>query len=214
MNPQFVYTGGSMGVLVLFFHPVLEKSRVHRRLVAEARHTPGVQVRDQYELYPEFDVDVPAEQAALTEHDVLVFQHPLYWYSGPALLKQWLDLVLEHGWAYGRSGTALDGKWVLHAVSSGGGTDAYGPRGMNRRPLSDYLLPFEQTARLCGMAWLPPFWVPGTHRLSDAELDAQAGAYGGLLGRLAHAPRDLEAWTKLPYANADVLRAHQPEAEP
>jgi len=173
-----------MRVLVQFFHPALEKSRVHRRLADAARGVDGVTFRDQYELYPDFDIDVDAEQAALLAHDLIVFEHPLYWYSGPALLKQWLDLVLEHGWAYGREGTALRGKYALHALSSGGGKDAYSPTGLNRRPVSEYLMPFQQTLQLCGVRWLPPFCVSGTHRLNDADIERAAGDYARLLGAL------------------------------
>jgi len=89
------------GVLVLFAHPALEKSRVNRRLAAAVADLPGVTLHDLYEAYPDFDVDVKREQDLLVAHDVLVVQHPFYWYSTPALVKQWEDLVLEHGWAYG-----------------------------------------------------------------------------------------------------------------
>jgi glutathione-regulated potassium-efflux system ancillary protein KefG len=36
--------------------------------------------------------------------------HLLYWYSTPAILKEWQDLVLEHVFAYGHEGTKLHGK--------------------------------------------------------------------------------------------------------
>src|SRR5687768_5675269 len=118
-------------VLVLFAHPALEKSRVNRRLIEQAR-APGVTFNDLYELYPDFDVDVAREQSLLAEHDVIVMHHPLYWYSVPALLKQWIDLVLEHGWAYGSGGEALRGKWLVNAITAGGGQATYTPEGLNQ----------------------------------------------------------------------------------
>jgi glutathione-regulated potassium-efflux system ancillary protein KefG len=190
-----------MRILVQFFHPALEKSRVHRRLVEAARRVDGITFRDVYELYPAFDIDVGAEQQMLLGHDVVIFQHPLYWYSGPALLKQWLDLVLEHGWAYGRRGMALRGKLAMHALSSGGGRDAYSASGLNRRELGEFLLPFEQTALLCRMRWLPPFAVSGTHRLEDAEIERAATEYARLLGALRDGELDLEALARLKRAN-------------
>src|SRR5690606_23594342 len=90
-------------VLVLFAHPALEKSRVGRRLLDAIQSVPSVQIHDLYEEYPEFDIDVEREQELLRSHDVIVLMHPLYWYSTPALLKQWFDLVLEHGFAYGEA---------------------------------------------------------------------------------------------------------------
>src|SRR6185369_10018305 len=92
-------------VLVLFAHPAFQKSRVHRHLVPAARQVEGITFHDLYEAYPDFQLDVPHEQQLLLAHDVIVFQHPFYWYSCPALLKEWLDLVLEYGFAYGPNGT-------------------------------------------------------------------------------------------------------------
>lgn len=200
--------GCAVRVLVQFFHPALEKSRVHRRLIGPAARVQGVTFRDLYELYPDFDVDVLAEQAALEAHDVVVFQHPLYWYSTPALLKQWQDLVLEHGWAYGRRGTRLRGKLAFHAISAGGDAAAYDPAGPNRRPLTDYLLPLRQTVQLCGMVWLPPFMVQGAHRLTEAQIDARATEYAEALRAFVAGSvdvprlRQLEAMGPLPAEEA------------
>ena len=181
-------------VLVVFAHPNLRSSRVHRRLLDALDGLEGVRVRDLYELYPEFDVDVAAEQEALLAHDVIVWQHPLFWYSVPPLLKQWIDLVLEHGWAYGSAGTALRGKTVLSAISAGARETAYGTGGYNRFELRELLSPLEQTARLCGMRYLPPWVVFGSHRAGEAELEARAGEYRSVLRWLAaggHAGREL-----------------------
>jgi len=173
-------------ILILFAHPALEKSRAHRVLLKSAEKLEGVTINDLYESYPEFDVDVSREQKQLLEHDIIVWQHPLYWYSGPALLKQWMDLVLEHGWAYGREGQALKGKRVFNAFSSGGGKNAYAASGMQGCTISEVLMPFQRTAELCKMAYLPPFWVPGTHRLDTQEINE----YGRLYRKLLIALRD------------------------
>jgi len=103
-------------VLVLFAHPAVHHSRVQRALVTAARTVADITIHDLYDAYPDFDIDVAREQALLVSHDVIVWQHPFYWYSTPPLVKQWEDLVLEHGWAYGRDGNALQGKlWRLCA---------------------------------------------------------------------------------------------------
>jgi len=172
-------------VLVLFAHPMLEKSRIQKVLLGTARSVPGVTVHDLYEEYPEFDVDIPREQELLRGHDTIVLQHPLYWYSCPALMKQWIDLVLEHGWAYGRHGKALVGKSMMNAISTGGNLQAYGAEGLNRHSLSEFLTPFEQTAVLCNMTYLPPFVVHGTHRATEADIHAAARQYGALLKALS-----------------------------
>jgi glutathione-regulated potassium-efflux system ancillary protein KefG len=168
-------------VLVMFAHPAVHHSRVQRALLATAHSVAEITVHDLYEAYPDFDIDVPAEQALMMEHDVVIWQHPFYWYSTPPIIKQWEDLVLRHGWAYGGSGTALQGKRWLHAISAGGSDATYQPDGYNRFTMSELLRPLEQTAALCGMRWLPPFVVHGTHQLPDAALTSAAADYARLL---------------------------------
>ncbi len=172
-------------VLVLFAHPALQKSRVNRRLAAAAAAVPGVTLHDLYEAYPDFHVDVPREQALLLAHDAVVFQHPFYWYSCPALLKEWQDLVLAPGFAYGPGGDRLRGKRFLSAITTGGGAAAYTHGGHNRFTIGELLAPFEQTAHLCGMVWQEPFVVHGATRLEDeTELARHAAAYAARLAAL------------------------------
>ncbi len=146
-------------VLVLFAHPAPHKSRVNVRLAAAVMALPGVTFRDLYETYPDFLIDVEAEQKLLLEHDVIVFQHPFYWYSTPAILKEWFDLVLEYGFAYGEGGTKLAGKIWLSALTAGGGESSYAAGGHNAYSVRQLLAPVEQTANLCGMRFVEPFVI-------------------------------------------------------
>lgn len=180
-------------VLILFAHPALQSSRVHRRLVSAVPQRPDITLHDLYEAYPAFDVDVQREQSLLLSHDIVVLQHPFYWYSTPPLIKQWEDLVLEHGWAYGSAGNALRGKHALSVISAGGRQDAYRPGGYNRHTIRQLLAPIEQTWRLCGVECLPPHVIFGTHRLSIAEIDAEADRYARLLHLLADDALDAHA---------------------
>jgi glutathione-regulated potassium-efflux system ancillary protein KefG len=149
-------------VLILFAHPALQKSRVNRRLIAAVRSMENVTINDLYEEYPDFFVNIKREQELLLSHDIIIFQHPLYWYSCPALLKEWQDLVLQYGFAYGAHGTKLKGKWVLTAITTGGPLSAYQRDGYNHFTIRELLRPLEQTVRLCGMVYLPPFVISGT----------------------------------------------------
>lgn len=159
--------GNVNSILILFAHPALEKSRVNRYLIESVRNLDAVTIHDLYEVYPDFNINVKYEQDLLLAHDVIVFHHPFYWYSSPAILKEWQDLVLEYGFAYGHMGTALRGKKFLSAITTGGGDQTYQAQGYNRFTIRELLLPFEQTAHLCGMDYLPPFVVHGTHKLRE-----------------------------------------------
>ncbi|MBK6690395.1 MAG: NAD(P)H-dependent oxidoreductase [Deltaproteobacteria bacterium] len=180
-------------ILVLLAHPALERSRVIRRLAETAAATPGVTLHDLYEAYPSLAIDVRREQGLLLGHDVFVFLHPLYWYSTPAILKEWQDLVLEHGWAYGSHGHQLDGKVTCNVLSTGGPAQAYRPGGSNRYTLRQLLAPWDQTAHLCRMRYLAPFAVHGALGLeTEADLAPHQAQLRGLLEALRDDRLDLE----------------------
>jgi glutathione-regulated potassium-efflux system ancillary protein KefG len=172
-------------VLILFAHPLLEKSRVHTELLTQAKKIEGITINDLYQNYPDFDIDIEREKSLLLSHDIIIWQHPFYWYSSPPLLKQWMDLVLEHGWAYGKKGIALSGKKIFNAITSGGSSSAYQDGGYNKYPISDFLKPFEQTAELCRMTYWPPYWIHGVHRMEVNQIKLHAQQYGELLHALS-----------------------------
>ena len=190
--------------MILFAHPALELSRVNVPLVDAVRGMEGVTFQDLYEAYPDFDVDVAREKRLMEQHPVVIFQHPVYWYSSPALLKQWEDLVLEHGWAFGSGGTALRGKTLLSVLTAGGGEEAYCRDGYNQYTMRELLTPFEQTARLCGMRYLPPFVVHGTHSLTEAEIAVHASDYRRVVAALRNGTLDFERAAKLHRLNAEL----------
>jgi glutathione-regulated potassium-efflux system ancillary protein KefG len=195
----------SRRLLILFAHPALHKSRVNQLLLSSVESLSGVTINDLYESYPNFHVNVAREQALLLEHDVIVFQHPFYWYSSPAILKQWQDLVLEYGFAFGKNGTRLHGKLVLTAISTGGPSSAYQRNGYNYFTVRELLAPFEQTARLCGMTYLPPFVVPGVLWMQDqAELSTYGSVYRRALAALRDNAFDLSQLMKLDTLNQAV----------
>jgi glutathione-regulated potassium-efflux system ancillary protein KefG len=163
------------------------RSRVNRFLADTARAVRGVTVHDLYEAYPDFALDVAFEQELLVRHRVVVFQHPFYWYSTPALLKEWQDQVLTFGWAYGPGGVALRGKTLLSAITTGGPAQAYRPEGMHGTTTRALLAPIAQTARLCGMEYPPPFIIHGSLRLDDPALHRAAAEYRAVLEALVDA---------------------------
>lgn len=196
-------------VLVLAAHPQLEDSRVNRALM-DAVAALGAQravLRDLYALYPDYVIDVDAEQALLAQARLIVWQHPLRWYGMPALMKLWLDDVLSFGWAYGPGGTALADKDLWLVLSTGGSQRAYRPSGYNRHFFDDFLPPYEQTAALCGLRFLPPLVLYGAHRVSEAELEAHARIY---VSRLSSYPQWPEIADLEPAAPCEV----PPEARP
>jgi glutathione-regulated potassium-efflux system ancillary protein KefG len=194
-------------VLIQFAHPALQKSRINRRLIAAVQNLENVTINDLYEEYPDFFVNVQREQQLLINHDIIIFQHPFYWYSCPALVKQWQDLVLEHGFAFGTSGTKLNGKWVLTAITAGGPTSTYQRNGYNYYTIRELLTPFEQTARFCGMVYLPPFVVSGTFEMTnETEIAGFATLYRRAVERLRDGGFDAAEFPRLTYLNEILIQ--------
>ncbi len=154
-------------VLILFAHPSLHRSEVNRQLLEASRHRDNVTLVDLYREYPTYLIDIEREQQRLRDHDVIVFMFPLYWYSTPSILKEWQDLVLEYGFAYGQDGTALHGKAFLCVLSAGGAEKAYHADGYNHFTIRELLQPLEQTASLTGMRYLPPFALFGARTAAE-----------------------------------------------
>lgn len=188
-------------ILILFAHPKFERSLNQALLVKSIPEIPEITFHDLYQKYPDFNIDIEYEHKLLSEHQVIIWQHPFYWYSAPPLLKQWIDLVLSFGWAYGPGGTALEGKMVFNAITSGGQRSAYGQEGYNRFTVNQLLAPFDQTAILCKMIWLPPFVLHGTHRITDNERSEQASQYHKILRKLADGEFKVEELTGYSYLN-------------
>tara|TARA_A100000171_G_scaffold28217_1_gene26343 strand:- start:2246 stop:2848 length:603 start_codon:yes stop_codon:yes gene_type:complete len=171
-------------VLVLFAHPKFEHSKTNKALVDKIQNREGVTFHDLYERYPDFNIDLPKEKELLNTHDVIIWHHPFYWYNCPPLMKQWIDVVLEFNWAYGPKGNALQDKKCLNVITTGGTREVYCSSGNNHYSVNEFLRPFEQTARLCGMEYLPPFTVMGTHNLSKEDLEIHVNQYDRLISAL------------------------------
>ena len=155
-------------------------------------------------------MDVGREKQLLTGQQIIIWHHPFYMYGAPALLKQWMDLVLEYGWAHGRGVYSLKGKIIFNALTSGGTRETYTATGHNRFTVREFLAPFEQTARLCKMVYLPPFVVQGTHLLTEEQLALHAGLYRTLLERLVRGEFSFETIGRFAFLN-DWLNQEQGE---
>ena len=179
------------GIYLIAAHPSWRDSRVNQKLMTAARAlaaegaTLPLEIQDLYASYPDYFIDVPGEQARMDAAQLIVLMHPIQWYSMPALQKLWFDEVLTYGWAYGAAsaevgshdqppagtpGTALRGKHLWLVATTGGPEDSYNASSYNRYSFDAFLPPYEQTAALCGMHFLPPLILHGAHSVGKAEM--------------------------------------------
>jgi len=181
-------------ILVISGHPHLDRSNMNAAILESLEDKFNgdiLEVRRLDELYPDFNIDAKAEQEALVDADIIVLQFPIYWYNVPSLLKKWIEDVLEYGFAYGSSGTALHGKKLLLSFTAGSGADVYHEKMAHDLP--DFMPAFQETAALTGMEWQEPVYSYGAltdaaDRLGQCPLPAGGAARPRLRGGRAHPP--------------------------
>jgi glutathione-regulated potassium-efflux system ancillary protein KefG len=188
-------------ILLVTAHPALEKSRNNIRILNAVNELGKVTVRDLYELYPRFNINAKKEQKYLEESDVIVLQHPFYWYGIPALMKQYFDMVFTHGWAYGKSGGKLKGKVILNSLTTSGTRESYQTGQHNRFPLSSYLLPFNQLAHVCEMHYLPPYVLHESGKTFASDSAEHAKRFKSILNTIVTEDIDIEKLKELEYLN-------------
>ncbi|GIU18208.1 potassium transporter KefG [Shewanella sp. c952] len=193
-------------ILVLYAHPSQERSEINKPLFNATQHHDNVTAVDLYAEYPTFRINIDKEQQRLIEHDVIIFMFPLYWYSTPAILKEWQDLVLEYNFAYGAEGNALKGKTFLCAISAGGSETAYQHDGYNSFTLRELLSPLEQTACLTGMTYLAPFALfCARSAFEENRLQSHIEDWQRVLTALSNDTLDIAHASTLPKLNENLL---------
>lgn len=188
-------------ILIVFAHPAISESKIHKALLPGLADKEYITLHKIYDHYPDFLIDEEREMMLLDAHDIIVWQFPVFWFSGPALLKQWMDVVLRFNWAYGPKGNALKDKWVFNAISTGDAKETFCKGGENDCSIQDYIKPFSQSAKLCKMNYLPPFWVDNSYKISKEELSKSRLMYHTLLEGLANEQWTLEEIQKHTFLN-------------
>ena len=141
-------------ILMIVAHPNIESSIGNKTIIEHFKSLhPEAEIDELYKLYPDFKIDVKKEQEKLLKADFIILQFPYYWYNAPALLRKWFEDVLEHGFAYGSKGKALQGKKLIVSFTTGSPVETYKEGGMQNFTLEDLTKGFHQLANLCSMNW-------------------------------------------------------------
>jgi len=193
-------------LIVYYAHPGHKYSHVNKYMARAAGAVDGITFVDLYRDYPRFDIDVNVEQRRLVEHDVVLFQFPMFWYSTPSIIKEWEHLVLEHGFAYGAGGENLAGKQMMLAVTAAGPDDAYRHEGYQHYPIRTFLTPLEQTARLCKMHFPAPYVLYSSLKAPAAGLvEPHVDGYVRLLEAIRDDRYDFAAAERMNVVHFDTL---------
>lgn len=126
-------------VVVISGHPNLNESMANAKIINILGAFNNTHVRCLDDLYPDYKIDIPAEQAALIDADLIIFQFPLYWSTYPAIMKKWFDDVFTYNFAFGPEGDKLKNKKVILSITAGATAESYSEGDFNFMPLDDYL---------------------------------------------------------------------------
>ncbi|EJL73599.1 NAD(P)H-dependent oxidoreductase [Chryseobacterium populi] len=149
--------------LIILGHPNIEQSSANKAIIEKLKNSSlKVEIRDLSKLYPDFKIDPKAEQEALIQHETIIFQYPLYWYTMPAILKHWFDVVFEYQFAYGSQGNKLKGKNFVPSFTVGGPETEYHTLGEHHFRVHEFCKNLEQTAYFAQMNYIEPFYFHGT----------------------------------------------------
>lgn len=141
-------------------HPAIAQSLANHTITSIVKENlQDIEIRNLAELYPDYKIDVLAEQHALIEADIIIFQFPFYWYGVPAILKKYFDDVYTHQFAYGSQGDKLHGKKMQLSFTTGASETDYTPIGIENYRLPEFLKPLEQIAYYTGMDYLDPIYT-------------------------------------------------------
>ncbi len=158
-------------VLIVSGHPDLGQSVANKTILEiVAQALPDAHIRKLDALYPNYQFDIAAEQDALLNADVIVWQFPFSWYSVPGLMKLWIDQVFLHGFAHGSQGK-LGGKKLLLSITTGAPAAVYQKDGAFGYTMQELMAQFEITAKLCNLDFQTPIYTNG---ISYVGRDAEA----------------------------------------
>ena len=59
-------------ILIIYAHPYPQHSHANKRMLKQVETLDGVEIRSLYQLYPDFTIDIAAEQQALERADAVV----------------------------------------------------------------------------------------------------------------------------------------------
>ena len=136
-------------ILIISGHPALRDNSFANKLIMEdlEKLLPEATFDCLSDLYPDYRIDVEAEQKKLVAADIIVLQFPIFWYSMPSLLAKWMEDVFIHGFSHGTTGKALVHKKLLLSFTTGAPESAYDAS----FPVEAMAERFVRTAGLTGM---------------------------------------------------------------
>ena len=117
-------------ILIISGHTNLAASVANKTILETLNERlPEAEIVKLDELYPDFKIDVEAEQQKLLRADIIVLQFPLFWYSAPSILERWMEETFRHGFSHGSTGDKLKDKKLILSFTTGAPETLYSREG-------------------------------------------------------------------------------------
>ena len=182
-------------ILIVSGHTDLKDSAVNKTILEELKkELPQAEFDYLDRLYPDFQIDIPAEQEKLVKADVIVLQFPIFWYAMPSLMSRWMEQAFQHGFSHGSTGDKLKGKKLVVSFTTGAPEELYHRDGVMGYEIEDFLPPVKATCGLCQMEFSGFVYTGGVsyqsrndeEKMKEMQMKAKnhAGKLVALLGTL------------------------------
>lgn len=149
-------------ILVISGHTDLTTSVANKSILETlAQYMPEAEIVKLDELYPDFKIDVKAEQQKLLGADIIVLQFPVFWYSAPSILERWMEETFQHGFSHGSTGDKLKGKKLVLSFTTGAPEVMYSREGPMGYTIDEFLPCYKATCNLCQMEFVGYVYTGG-----------------------------------------------------
>ena len=149
-------------VLVISGHTDLATSVANKTILDTiGQYLPETEIVKLDTLYPDFKIDVDAEQQRLLKADIIVLQFPIFWYSAPSILERWMEETFRHGFSHGSTGNKLKGKKMILSFTTSAPQEMYSHKGAMGYTIEEFLPCYKATCNLCQMEFAGYIYTGG-----------------------------------------------------
>ncbi len=162
--------------LIIMAHSNPSNSIFNQKIKKSLENEENIIYKDIKTLYSDYKFDIKKEQEDILSAQKIIFQFPLYWYTAPSILKQWVDDVfsVDFAFKYEENGSFkalnLVDKEFQMIVTLGGSKEEYEEFDIS---IKNCLHSYSTTALVLGMKEKNPYMFYGvdTIKYSDEQIE-------------------------------------------
>ena len=177
-------------ILIILGHNNMERSKVNKAMIEQAKTLDNVTVIDLYQRYGGSkvgDMDkkkIEEDREKMIASDIIINQFPFHWYTSPPMTDNWREYALGWNWAFGNK-FALENKITTVAYTAGEVAEDYTKKGRSIYDSDEFIKRFEAAAKYCKMKWIKNFKVVGASHMEQDVIEKEASRYKDWLEKIS-----------------------------